>query len=84
METRTTVRIDREKYEQAKEILQNLGLSYSQAVDMFNGMIVRRKDLPFEMKILNDETLAAMQEAKLLDGDGGAKLVVAEKKRNHE
>ncbi len=69
MKTRTTVRIDREKYEQAKEILKYLGLSYSQAVDMFNGMIVRRKDLPFEIKIPNDETLAAMQEAKQLHGD---------------
>ena len=54
---------------QAKEILKYLGLTYSQAINVFNNMIVCHKGLPFEIKIPNDETLAAMSEAELLKGD---------------
>ena len=69
MKTQTTIRLDQNNYTQAKEILKILGLSYSQAVNIFNSMIVCNKGLPFELKIPNDETLHAMEEAKNLDGD---------------
>jgi len=36
MKTQTTIRLDQKNYTQAKEILKYLGLSYSQAVNMFN------------------------------------------------
>ncbi len=36
---------------------------------MFNSMIVFNKGLPFEIKIPNDETLQAMEEARNLEGD---------------
>jgi antitoxin component of RelBE/YafQ-DinJ toxin-antitoxin module len=32
-------------------------------------MIICHKGLPFEVKIPNDETLTAMEEAKMLKGD---------------
>jgi len=69
MKTQTTIRLDQDNYTQAKIILKYLGLSYSQAVNIFNSMIVCNKGLPFEVKIPNDETLCAMEEAKNLDGD---------------
>ena len=69
MKTQTTIRVDQENYLQAKEILKYLGLSYSQAINVFNNMIVCYKGLPFEIKIPNDETLAAMSEAEELNGD---------------
>lgn len=69
MKTQTTVRIDQKNYMQAKEILEYLGLTYSQAVNIFNNMIICHKGLPFDVKIPNDETLAAMAEAKELKGD---------------
>ncbi len=69
MKTQTTIRVDQNNYTQAKAILRYLGLSYSQAVNIFNSMIVSAKGLPFEVKIPNDETLRAMEEAKKLDGD---------------
>ena len=69
MKTQTTRRVDQNNYTQAKAILRYLGLSYSQAVNIFNSMIVSAKGLPFEVKIPNDETLRAMEEAKKLDGD---------------
>ena len=69
MKTQTTIRVDQENYLQAKEILKYLGLTYSQAINVFNNMIVCHKGLPFEIKIPNDETLAAMSEAEKLNGD---------------
>jgi DNA-damage-inducible protein J len=69
MKTQTTIRVDQKNYKQAKEILKYLGLSYSQAINVFNNMIICHKGLPFEIKIPNDETLAAMSEAKNLEGD---------------
>ena len=69
MKTQTTIRVDQNNYTQAKAILKYLGLSYSQAINMFNSMIVFTRGLPFEIKIPNDETLQALEEAKRLDGD---------------
>jgi DNA-damage-inducible protein J len=69
MKTQTTIRIDEKNYVQAKEILRYLGLTYSEAINIFNNMIVCNKGLPFEVKIPNDDTLAAMEEAKRLKGD---------------
>jgi DNA-damage-inducible protein J len=69
MKTQTTIRVDQKNYVQAKDILKYLGLTYSEAINIFNNMIVCHKGLPFEVKIPNDETLSAMEEAKRLDGD---------------
>ena len=68
MKTQTTIRVDYDNYTQAKEILKYLGLSYSQAVNIFNSVIVSKKGFPFEIKIPNEVTLQAMREAKELDG----------------
>lgn len=69
MKTQTTIRVDQNNYKQAKEILKYLGLSYSQAINVFNNMVVRHQGLPFDVKIPNDETLKAMSEAQHLEGD---------------
>ena len=69
MKTQTTVRIDLDNYVQAKEILKYLGLSYSQAINIFNRMVVSKKGIPFEIKLPNDLTIQAMKEAKELDGE---------------
>lgn len=69
MKTQTTIRVDEHSYTQAKEILSVLGLSYSQAINIFNNMVVSTKGLPFAVKIPNEETLQAMEEAKNLNGD---------------
>ena len=69
MKTQTTIRVEEHNYTEAKEILRYLGLSYSQAINIFNSMIVSVKGLPFEVRIPNDRTLQAMKEARRLDGD---------------
>ena len=66
--TQTTIRVDEENYLKAREILSQIGLNYSQAVSVFNNMIVLNKGLPFELKIPNDETRQALHELETREG----------------
>ena len=66
--TQTTIRVDEENYLKAREILSQIGLNYSQAVSVFNNMIVLNKGLPFELKIPNNQTRQALHELKVRDG----------------
>jgi DNA-damage-inducible protein J len=68
MKTQTTIRVDELNYNLAKEILAKLGLNYSQAIGVFNNMIVMNKGLPFEMKLPNEETQKALDELKVKKG----------------
>ena len=61
--TQTTIRLEESDYREAREILKYVGMSYSQAVNMFNRMVVLNHGLPFEAKIPNKETTVAMKEA---------------------
>jgi len=66
--TQTTIRVDEESYTQAKEILQKIGLNYSQAINVFNNLIVMNKGLPFELKLPNKETKQAILELERREG----------------
>ena len=79
--TQTTIHLEESDYREAREILKFIGMSYSQAVNMFNRMIVLEKGLPFEAKIPNDKTLKAMKEAMELDGEY---ITLDDLKREHE
>jgi DNA-damage-inducible protein J len=68
MKTQTTIRVEETSYQQAKEILSQMGLNYSQAISVFNNMIVLNKGLPFELKIPNNDTKKALQELKTKKG----------------
>ena len=68
MKTQTTIRVDEVNYTLAKDILQQLGLNYSQAIGMFNSMIVMNKGLPFDVKIPNKETEKALDELQSKQG----------------
>ncbi|MCK9372324.1 MAG: type II toxin-antitoxin system RelB/DinJ family antitoxin [Sulfuricurvum sp.] len=65
----TTIRLEEEDYKQAREILEFVGMSYAQAINIFNRMVVLNHGLPFDAKIPNKKTLAAMKEAKELKGE---------------
>jgi len=67
--TQTTIRLEENNYKKAREVLKIIGISYSQAVNMFNNMIVLHQGLPFDARIPNRKTLEAMEEAKNLKGD---------------
>ena len=59
-----TIRIDEESYKEAKEILSRLGLTFSQAVNIFVNLIRENQGLPFEVKIPNEKTLKIIEDAR--------------------
>ena len=62
MKTQTTIRVEETNYHKAKQILDQMGMSYSQAIGVFNSMIVLNKGLPFEVKLPNAQTKKALKE----------------------
>ena len=68
MKTQTTIRVEEKNYHKAKEILSQIGLNYSQAISVFNIMIVLNKGLPFELKIPNEQTKKALSELENKEG----------------
>ena len=57
-------RIDREVKEEAATVLAAMGLTVSDAVRLLLTRIAREKALPFAPLVPNDETIAAMKEAR--------------------
>lgn len=51
------VEVDQDEYMQAKSILESVGLSFDQAVDLFNAQIVRHKGLSFMDKSDDDQNV---------------------------
>jgi len=68
MKTQTTIRVEETSYRKAKEILSQMGLNYSQAISVFNNMIVLNQGLPFQLKIPNNATKKALDELENRDG----------------
>jgi DNA-damage-inducible protein J len=67
---RTNVYLDAKIKEQAKEIFKNYGISLSDAINIFLTQSVMEKGLPFEMKIPNEETRQAIEDARAgVNGD---------------
>ena len=56
VKVQTSLRIDKNSLQIAKEILSEVGMNFSEAVNIFTKMIVKHKGLPFEVKIPNNET----------------------------
>ncbi len=61
--TMVHVRIDETIKQQASETLQTMGLSLSDAVRVFLTRVVADKQIPFDIRAPNSDTLAAMKEA---------------------
>lgn len=58
------VRIDESVKAQAVEAFSSMGLSMSDAVRVFLTRVAAEKQLPFDLRVPNSQTLAAMQEAE--------------------
>lgn len=56
------VRVDPETKEQAEHVFSELGLSTSEAVTLFLRQVILRRGLPFDVRLPNEETLAALRE----------------------
>ncbi len=55
-------RVDSRLNAKAEKVLGKIGLSTSDAITMFLHQVVYHKGLPFEARIPNAETIAAMRE----------------------
>lgn len=73
MTTGTVVRarIDGIVKQEATEVLERMGLSVSDAIRMLMIRIAREKALPFDLRLPNEETRAAIRELEA----GGGKAV---------
>jgi DNA-damage-inducible protein J len=60
----TSLRIDEEKLVEAKQILAQLGMNFSEAVNIFTSMIVAKQGLPFAVVLPNEESKAAMLDVR--------------------
>jgi DNA-damage-inducible protein J len=61
---RTNVYIDANIKIKAKELFKKYGVSLSDAINIFLAQSVLEKGLPFEVKIPNDETKKAIEDAQ--------------------
>jgi DNA-damage-inducible protein J len=61
--TMITARIDPRLKRETEKVLKNLGLSTSQAINLFFTQINLRQGLPFAVAIPNTETAHAIEEA---------------------
>ncbi len=57
-------RVKPELKQEVEQILSQLGITTTQAITMFFEQIRLTRGIPFELKIPNDETVQALQEAK--------------------
>jgi len=53
-----------EAKEKAKSILKELGIPISSAHELFYRQIIAYRDLPFDVRIPNQETIKAMHDAR--------------------
>ncbi|MFO1399679.1 MAG: type II toxin-antitoxin system RelB/DinJ family antitoxin [Steroidobacteraceae bacterium] len=73
--TMVHVRLDEKTKRQATKALTAMGLSVSDAVRVFLTRVAADKELPFDLKVPNQETRAAMAEARAM---GRARFTNAE------
>lgn len=59
-------RIEPELKADAEAILEKLGLSVSDVIRLTFRQIVARRGLPFDLKIPNEETIAAIKESRMM------------------
>lgn len=76
--TMVHVRVDNEIKAQATEALSAMGLSVSDAVRIFLKRVVTEQAMPIELKVPNAETLAAMEESRVIIRAHRAKFAKAE------
>ena len=60
----TSLRLDEDKLREAKKILGELGMNFTEAVNVFTNMIVAKRGLPFEVQLPNKETESVLKEIR--------------------
>jgi len=62
------VLIDPQIKERAEAILGGLGLSVSNAFELFYRQVIANRGLPFEIRVPNEETMKAIEESRMGKG----------------
>ena len=78
MTTMVHVRVDEEIKEQATDALAAMGLTVSAAVKIFLTRVAVEKALPFELRVPNAATKAAMAEVEEIIRDHDARFATKE------
>jgi DNA-damage-inducible protein J len=71
MTAEVRTRLSPELKEEATSILADCGLNLSDAYRLFLKQVVRHRGLPFDVKVPNAETIAAMKEVIALSNNPG-------------
>jgi DNA-damage-inducible protein J len=69
LDSTVRARIDSNLKNEVEAIFQELGLNTSQAITLFLKKVKMERGIPFELKIPNEITLKAMDEAKNMEGE---------------
>jgi DNA-damage-inducible protein J len=72
------IRVDEDIKEQATQALTTMGLSVSDAVRLFLRRVVIDQAFPFELKVPNAETRAAMEESRAMMATRRARFATAD------
>ena len=64
----TSLRLDADKFSEAKLILKELGLNFTEAVNIFTSMVVANKGLPFNVNMPTDEFRNSINELENKNG----------------
>ncbi len=62
-------RIDSNLKKDVEEIFKDIGINNSQAINIFLKKVQRERGIPFDLKIPNETTVNAMNEAKNNEGE---------------
>lgn len=68
LNTTVRARIDETLKNEVEHIFKEIGLSTSQAINLFLKKVVSEKGIPFDLKVSNQDTFKALDELKSRDG----------------
>jgi len=69
LDSTVRARVDSGLKSEVEAIFSELGLTTSQAITLFLKRVKRERGIPFDLKIPNNTTIEAMNEAKNMDGE---------------
>ena len=72
------IRVDEDLKEQATQVLAAMGLTVSDAVELFLRRVVIEQAFPLKLKVPNAETRAAMKESRAMMASRRARLATAD------
>jgi len=55
MKMQTSIRVEKEFYDEAREVFDRFGLSFADAVNIFLSKVAMEKGIPFELKLPSKE-----------------------------